>query len=37
MEVAAYTMDLLVGDVLAVMEAAGAERAHVVGHDWALG
>jgi pimeloyl-ACP methyl ester carboxylesterase len=33
-DVAAYTMDLLVGDVLAVMEAAGAERAHVIGHDW---
>src|SRR6185312_15251213 len=36
-EVAAYTMDLLVGDVLAVMEAAGAERPHVVGHDWGAG
>ena len=36
-EVAAYTMDLLVGDVLAVMEAAGAKRAHVVGHDWGAG
>ena len=36
-EVAAYTMDLLVGDVLAVMAAAGAERAHVVGHDWGAG
>jgi pimeloyl-ACP methyl ester carboxylesterase len=36
-EVAAYTMDLLVGDVLAVMEAAGAERAHIVGHDWGAG
>jgi pimeloyl-ACP methyl ester carboxylesterase len=33
-EVAAYRMDQLVGDVLAVMDAAGAERAHVVGHDW---
>jgi pimeloyl-ACP methyl ester carboxylesterase len=29
-----YAMRLLVGDVLAVMAAAGAERAHVVGHDW---
>jgi pimeloyl-ACP methyl ester carboxylesterase len=37
MEVEAYTMDLLVGDVLAVMSAAGAERAHVVGHDWGAG
>jgi len=36
-EVADYTMDRLVGDVLAVMEAAGAERAHVVGHDWGAG
>ena len=33
-EVAAYRLDVLVGDVLAVMSAAGAERAHVVGHDW---
>ena len=33
-EVAAYRMDQLVGDVLAVMDGAGAERAHVVGHDW---
>ncbi len=33
-EVSAYTMDLLIGDVLAVMSDAGAERAHVVGHDW---
>ena len=30
----AYAMHLLVGDVLAVMSDAGAERAHVVGHDW---
>ncbi len=33
-EVEAYRMDVLVGDVLAVLDAAGAERAHVVGHDW---
>jgi pimeloyl-ACP methyl ester carboxylesterase len=33
-EVEAYRMNLLVGDVLAVISAAGAERAHVVGHDW---
>jgi len=33
-EATAYRLDLLVGDVLAVMSAAGAERAHVVGHDW---
>jgi pimeloyl-ACP methyl ester carboxylesterase len=36
-DVDAYTMDLLVGDVLAVMSAAGADRAHVVGHDWGAG
>src|SRR5580704_2638949 len=36
-EVEAYTMDLLVGDVLAVLGDAGAERAHVVGHDWGAG
>ncbi len=36
-EVDAYTMDLLVGDVLAVMDAAGVDRAHVVGHDWGAG
>ncbi|MFZ0088301.1 MAG: alpha/beta fold hydrolase [Solirubrobacteraceae bacterium] len=30
----AYAMRLLVGDVLAVMSDAGAERAHLVGHDW---
>ena len=37
MDAKAYTMDLLVGDVLAVMGAAGADRAHVVGHDWGAG
>ena len=31
----AYTADKLVGDVLALADAAGAERFHVVGHDWA--
>jgi pimeloyl-ACP methyl ester carboxylesterase len=36
-EVAAYRMDHLVGDVLAVLDAAGTERAHVVGHDWGAG
>jgi pimeloyl-ACP methyl ester carboxylesterase len=30
----AYAMQLLAGDVLAVMADAGIERAHVVGHDW---
>lgn len=33
-EVEAYAMHHLVADVLAVLDAAGAARAHVVGHDW---
>ncbi|HXW58567.1 MAG TPA: alpha/beta fold hydrolase [Solirubrobacteraceae bacterium] len=33
-DVEAYAMAALVGDVLAVMDSAGARRAHVVGHDW---
>lgn len=33
-EVAAYDVDRLADDVLALLDAAGAERAHVVGHDW---
>jgi pimeloyl-ACP methyl ester carboxylesterase len=33
----AYAMHLLVGDVLAVMSHAGAERAHLVAHDWGAG
>jgi len=37
MEVEAYRMDVLVGDVLGVIDAADAERAHVVGHDWGAG
>ena len=36
-EASAYAMNLLAGDVLAVLSAAGAERAHVVGHDWGAG
>jgi pimeloyl-ACP methyl ester carboxylesterase len=32
--VEAYAIPALVGDVLAVLADAGAERAHVVGHDW---
>lgn len=36
-EVEAYRRELLVGDVLAVLTDAGAERAHVVGHDWGAG
>ena len=30
----AYRLDHLVGDVVVLAEAAGAERVHVVGHDW---
>ncbi len=33
-DVEAYGMQALVGDVVAVMSDAGAERAHIVGHDW---
>lgn len=32
--VSAYRLDRLVGDVVALLDAAGVERAHVVGHDW---
>nr|WP_237565446.1 alpha/beta fold hydrolase [Ornithinimicrobium cavernae] len=32
--VSAYRMKHLVGDVLALLDAAGLEQAHVVGHDW---
>ncbi|MCK0113200.1 alpha/beta fold hydrolase [Ornithinimicrobium sp. F0845] len=32
--VSAYSLRELVGDVLALLDAAGAERAHIVGHDW---
>lgn len=35
--VSAYAVDRLVGDVIAMLEAAGVERAHVVGHDWGGG
>lgn len=34
---AAYTSEKLVGDVLALADAAGAPRFHVVGHDWGGG
>lgn len=30
----AYRLELLVGDVVALLDAAGPDRAHVVGHDW---
>ena len=29
-----YSFSSLIGDVMAVLSDAGAERAHVVGHDW---
>ncbi|MDG4825481.1 alpha/beta fold hydrolase [Asanoa sp. WMMD1127] len=31
---AAYTLPKLAGDVLALADAAGADRFHLVGHDW---
>ena len=31
---AAYAMSELVGDVIALLDAAGLQRAHLVGHDW---
>ena len=33
-ETDAYAMHLLVNDAIAVLDDAGAARAHVVGHDW---
>jgi pimeloyl-ACP methyl ester carboxylesterase len=33
-DVRRYRMAALVSDAVAVLDAAGAERAHVVGHDW---
>jgi pimeloyl-ACP methyl ester carboxylesterase len=33
-EVAAYAAPHLVADVVAVLDALGVERAHLVGHDW---
>lgn len=32
-----YRIERLVGDALALLDAAGLERAHVVGHDWGGG
>lgn len=33
-EVAAYALDVLAADVTAIADAFGAERFHLVGHDW---
>src|SRR5947209_17511560 len=33
-DVDSYSLAALAGDVMAVLSDAGAERAHVVGHDW---
>ena len=33
----AYTLDKLSGDILALLDQAGAARAHIVGHDWGGG
>ena len=33
-EASAYSMDQLVGDVIGIADALGAERFHLVGHDW---
>ncbi len=33
-DAAAYATDNIVGDALALMDAVGAERFHLVGHDW---
>jgi pimeloyl-ACP methyl ester carboxylesterase len=33
-EASAYTLPILVSDVVGVLDGLGIERAHVVGHDW---
>jgi pimeloyl-ACP methyl ester carboxylesterase len=33
-DISAYDLDLLAADVCRLIDAAGHERAHVVGHDW---
>ncbi|MBW3085315.1 Epoxide hydrolase A [Austwickia sp. TVS 96-490-7B] len=33
-ETSAYRLEVLAGDVLALMDAAGVDQAHIVGHDW---
>lgn len=32
-----YTLDRLTGDLLALLDTVGAERVHLVGHDWGAG
>lgn len=36
-DVEAYSMSRLIGDAIAVLDWAGVEQAHVVGHDWGAG
>ncbi len=36
-EISAYAVRHLVGDVVALLDAAGLERTHLVGHDWGGG
>jgi len=36
-ELAAYHLDRLAGDVVELIDVAGSEKAHVVGHDWGGG
>lgn len=33
-EIESYSMTRLIGDAIAVLDAAGVERAHLVAHDW---
>ena len=33
----AYRLELLAGDIVALMDACGRQRAHIVGHDWGGG
>src|SRR3954466_9146456 len=33
-EISAYTMSHLCGDVVALADAAGVQRVHLLGHDW---
>jgi pimeloyl-ACP methyl ester carboxylesterase len=33
-DVESYSLPLLAGDVVAILDSLGIERAHVVGHDW---